>query len=103
MNLFDELDKRRSSSKIMSVEDRQVQHAQKMLDWLLVRWDKDTIRSFDLRVFGPSPRDRKSVHSSAELLVKNGWLQPVPQPRHDARVWKVIRRAVVNPTVNIAS
>jgi hypothetical protein len=101
IDLFERLARKRpQNTESISARDQRVEHAQRTLNWLLQHWDKDTIRAFDLRAYGPRPRSRKDVHSSAEILVKNGWLAVVPQPRHDAGVWRVIRRAVASPTVS---
>ena len=71
--------------------------AQKMLDFVQ-RWDRPTIRVRDFRHYGPgSLRDRKDMADTAEVLVKAGWLKPVPTPH--GHKWAVIRKPIINPTV----
>jgi len=71
-----------------------------MLDWIQ-RWAKDTICIRDVRQYGPnSLRNPKSMIDAAEVLVKNGWLEPAESHRYDMRKWHVIRRPpIVAPKV----
>ena len=56
--------------------------AQKLLDFLQ-RWAKPTVSVRDIRIFGPlSLRNRESAISSVEVLVKHGWLVPMPPLVH---------------------
>jgi hypothetical protein len=74
-------------------------HAQLMLDWLQ-RWPKPTICRRDVRIYGPSSvRDRQSMLSSAEVLVRYGWLVPIDAGRHDGHRWRIVRKPVVRPIV----
>jgi hypothetical protein len=98
-NLFDELDRRRpTAQKVMSARDAQLQHAQRVLDFLQ-RWNKDTVAERDLRNFGPHPRDRKSARASAGILVESGWLQPVQARQYNAQAWRIIRKPIVRPVL----
>ena len=73
--------------------------AQQMLDWLQ-RWDKPIVNRRDVRIYGPSSvRDRKSMLSSAETLVRYGWLVPIDPRRYDGHKWRIVRKPVVRPTV----
>jgi len=80
--------------------DPKLQSAQRMLDWIQ-RWTKDTICIRDVRQYGPSSlRNPKSVIDAAEVLVKNGWLEPAESHRYDMRKWRVIRRPpIIAPEV----
>jgi hypothetical protein len=75
-----------------------IQHAQKVLDWLQ-RWDKPVVRRKDFHIYGPHPRDRKSMLDSADILVRYGWLRPIPSRRYDGHTWQVIRKPTVAPKV----
>jgi hypothetical protein len=72
--------------------------AQKLLDWLQ-RWDRDVVCARDIHVYGPGSlrHQKKSVTDSAEILVKNGWLTPVPT-RHGHK-WRIVRRPIADPTI----
>jgi hypothetical protein len=80
--------------------------AQRMLDWLQ-RWDKPTIRIRDIRVHGPGRaiRNRESAIRTAEVLVETGWLVPTKgqRQRYNGRTWRIVRRAIVHPTVEMQS
>jgi len=81
--------------------DQKLQPAQRLLDWIQ-RWTKDTICIGDVRQYGPnSLRNPKSVIDAAEVLVKNGWLEPAESHRYDMRKWRIIRRPpIVAPKVD---
>jgi hypothetical protein len=73
--------------------------AQKLLDWLQ-RWAKNTVSTREIRIYGPkSIRDRESAINSAETLVKYGWLIPNQTHRRDRRVWQIVHKSIVRPTV----
>jgi hypothetical protein len=74
-------------------------HAQQMLDWLQ-RWDKPVVNRRDVRIYGPAAiRDRKTMISSAEVLVRYGWLVPIEPRRYDGFRWQIVRKPVVRPIV----
>jgi hypothetical protein len=74
--------------------------AQRMLDWLQ-RWDKPIVNRRDVRIYGPSSvRDRKSMISSAEILVRYGWLVPIEPRRYDGFRWRIVRKLVAHPTIS---
>ena len=74
--------------------------AQKLLDWLMQHWPKNTISRRDISNHGPRPiRDRQAAIDAAETLERHGWLTPAPTHRHDRRVWQILRKNVVRPTV----
>ena len=76
----------------------EIQHAQKLLDFLQ-RWDKPIVRAREIRVYGPRPRDRKSVIDAARILAEQGWLNPVRPRRYDSREWLIVRKPIIHPTV----
>src|SRR5262249_45287657 len=86
--------------------------AQKLLDWLQ-RWNKDTITTSEICVWGPRPlRNRKRALDAAERLVRNGWLIPIGVRRrtnrvkarkYDSHAWQVVRRPVLDPNVTTDS
>jgi hypothetical protein len=66
--------------------------ADRLLDWLMTRWAKDTITVREIRAFGPSSiRDKNTALSLAQALEKRGWLSPVKGWRLDMQVWRVVR------------
>ena len=81
-------------------EKAKVDPAQKLLDWLMQRWPKDTVSRRDISNHGPRPiRNKQSAIDAAETLERYGWLVPAPTHRHDRRVWKIVPKPVVRPTV----
>ena len=80
-------------------EKAKVDPAQKLLDWLQ-RWSKPTVTPREIRIYGPKYfRSQERVLSTAEALVRYGWLIPNKPRRRDAREWQVVRRPVIHPTV----
>jgi hypothetical protein len=70
--------------------------AQRLLDWLQ-HWSKPTIRARDICIYGPRPRNRESAISSAEVLVRHGWLVPTKTRRYDSLEWQIVRRPIIRP------
>ena len=71
-----------------------------MLDWLQ-RWDKPIVNRRDIRAYAPrSVRDHKSMISSAEVLVRYGWLVPIEPRRYDGFRWRIVRKLVAHPTIS---
>jgi hypothetical protein len=99
-SLFEQLDKMRLPPvEEASKQARKPLPAQKLLDWLQ-HWTKSTVRARDICIYGPnSLRDRERAIDSAEILVKHGWLIPVPTRRHDMHEWQIVRKPIVHPTV----
>jgi hypothetical protein len=65
---------------------------ERLLDWLINRWTKPSVRVRDICQFGPRPvRNRKTATTLAETLVEHGWLTPLNTHRYDKREWKIIR------------
>jgi hypothetical protein len=93
-NLFERLDRGRPPIE----KTQEVSPAQKLLDWLQ-RWPKPSLSMRDICIYGPRPRNRENAISSAEILVKHGWLVPSKTRRYDSREWQIVRRPIVRPTV----
>jgi len=96
-NLFDKLDAKRPTPEIK--QPAQPSHAQKLLTWL-PRWPRDTITVRQIRVYS-SLKGRTDAINAAEVLVANGWLSPTKPHRPDTYAWKIIRKNVLNPTVEM--
>ena len=81
------------------IKQPQKDPAQRLLDWLM-HWPKNTISRRDISNHGPRPiRDRSKAIEAAETLERHGWLVPAPTHRCDRRVWQIVRKNVVRPTV----
>jgi len=66
--------------------------AERLLDFVVNRWPRPTIRVREICQFGPgSIRDRKSAMALAEVLAANGWLAPIKTRRHDTHEWQIVR------------
>ena len=73
--------------------------AQKLLDWLQ-RWHKPTISTRDIRNYAPQAiRNRESAISSIEVLVRHGWLIALKPRQRNYRIWQIVRKPIVHPTV----
>ena len=72
----------------------------RLLDFLQ-RWKKDTICLRDIYIFGPYAlqNEREAAINAAEILASRGWLAPQKANRHDRRVWQVLRKPIIQPTV----
>jgi len=98
MTIFDRLNRGRPASP--KPEPAKKEPAQRLLDWLMQHWPKDTISRRDISNHGPgSIRNKQSAIDAAETLERHGWLVPAPTHRYDRRVWQIVRRNVVRPTV----
>jgi hypothetical protein len=98
MNLFERLSKERPSPS-STRKARQLEGAQKLLDWLQ-RWDKPTVRARDIQYGGPnSLRSKKRAIDHAKILAEHGWLTPIRGWRYDMREWRIVRKPVVYPTI----
>ena len=74
--------------------------AQKLLNWLIQRWNKETVWMRDIRQFGPSAlRNPKTAIDAAAVLVRDGWLISEPTRRYDAHKWRFVRRPIAHPLV----
>jgi|SRR5262249_28494361 len=96
VSLFDRLDRTRATPKPAPAK---IEPAQLLLDFIL-RWPKPTVSRRDIYIYGPrSTRKREDAIHAAETLVKNGWLKPYKTHRHDWRVWEIVRRPIIHPTI----
>jgi len=65
---------------------------EKLLDWLVNRWPKPSVRVRDICRFGPNPiRNRMAATAMAETLAEYGWLTPLKTRRIDMREWQIVR------------
>src|SRR5262245_36599013 len=97
--IFKRLEKARSPVEKTIQRPENIQHGQRLLEWLL-RWPNPTVRGKDIRIYGPRPRDRKSMLDSADVLVRHGWLSPVQSRRYDGHIWQIIRKPIIPPKVS---
>ena len=96
MTIFDRLNRAAPPKP----EPAKKEPAQRLLDWLMQHWPKDTISRRDISNHGPgSIRNKQSAIDAAETLERHGWLVPAPSHRYDRRVWQIVRKNVVRPTV----
>jgi hypothetical protein len=64
------------------------------------RGGQPVVNRRDVRIYGPAAiRDRKTMISSAEVLVRYGWLVPIEPRRYDGFRWRIVRKLVAHPTV----
>src|SRR5262245_17430737 len=95
-SLFERLDKGRPPP---TKKAQELSPAQKLLDWLQ-HWAKPTVSARDICIYGPNAiRDRESAITSAEILVKHGWLVPIKTRRYDMREWQIVRKPIIHPSV----
>jgi len=102
VSLFERLDRNRPAPVEKKIEQprKELEPAQKLLDWLQQHWAKPTISARDIYKFGPnSIRDPKRAIGLAEILVGHGWLIPNRTRRRDMREWKIVRGLGGYPTI----
>jgi hypothetical protein len=73
---------------------------ERLLDWLVNHWTKDTVTAREIYIYGPNPiqKDKKTAFSLAQILVERGWLVPIETHRRDRREWRIIRRSLAFTT-----
>jgi hypothetical protein len=79
---------------IEKVDKHENSHSiERLLNWLVNNWPRDTITARQIRNFGPYPirSETKAILDLAQGLVERGWLFPVAPRRHDSREWKIGR------------
>jgi hypothetical protein len=65
---------------------------EKLLDWLVNRWPKDTVKTVDILQYGPALlRNRKKARPAAEILVERGWLTPLKTRCFREHEWRIER------------
>ena len=100
-NLFERLNGARPTPAEEKIQPprNELESAQRLLDFLQ-RWKKDTVCVREISRFGPyAIRNRESAINSARTLVAHGWLIPLKASRSDRRVWQVVRKPIIEPTV----
>jgi len=88
-NLFDQL--RPALPATDGTEQEKTQSIERLLNWLVNNWPRDTITLRQLRVYGPSPlrNETKAILELAQDLCTRGWLCPLVPRRRDTRAWKI--------------
>ena len=98
VSLFERLDKGRLPRPTEGAINRQRGDSpiEKLLDWLVNHWAKDTITAREIYTHGPnSIRDKKTTLGLAQILVERGWFVPVNTHQHNMRAWKIVRRSIL--------
>jgi hypothetical protein len=97
--LFERLSKERPSPS-STRKARQLEGAQKLLDWLQ-RWNKDTVTVRDIHIYGPNAIRGQKTLAAAKILIKNGWLAPIKPHGYNGHKWKILKRpSVIAPNVD---
>src|SRR5262245_26873607 len=85
---------------IVPVSEPRSTPAEKMLDWVVNRWNGATLTTRNIMQFGPGGlRDRKTAIATAKILAENGWLHPLPTRQHRGRAWQIIRESIKPTTI----
>src|SRR5262245_18947581 len=64
----------------------------KLQDWLVNHWAKDTVTAQQAYTYGPhSIRDKQTTLRLAQILVEQGWLVPLNTRRRDMWEWQIVR------------
>jgi len=95
VSLFERLDKGRLPRPTEEVikQLRGDSPIEKLLDWLVNHWAKDTITAREIYTHGPnSIRNKKTTLGLAQILVEQGWLVPTETRQYNTHEWKIIRR-----------
>ena len=101
VTIFEKLDRGRQPAAEEKIQPlrKEPTSAQKLLNWLQ-RWEKNTVALRDICIYGPkSIRDKKSAVIAAEVLVEFGWLTPQKTRAYNHRVWQIVRKPIVGPSV----
>jgi hypothetical protein len=73
-------------------QPRESSQLEKLLNWLVHHWSKNTITLREIYDYGPRPiRDRNRATELAEILTKNGWLIRRKTWRRDKFEWEIVR------------
>jgi hypothetical protein len=94
VSLFERLDKGRLPTPTEEVikQLRGDSPIEKLLDWLVDHWAKDTVTAQEAYTYGPhSIRDKKTTLRLAQILVEQGWLVPIKTRRRDMWEWQIVR------------
>src|SRR5262249_57649362 len=91
-SLFERLDKGRPPPTEEVIKQlRGDSPIEKLLDWLVNHWAKDTVTAREIYTHGPnSIRDKKTTLGLAQILVERGWLVPVNTHQHHIRALNIL-------------
>src|SRR5215510_5010815 len=77
---------------VVAPSDYQAPPVEKLLDWLVNRWPKDTVNINNILQFGPTPlRNHMSARPTAEILEKHGGLTRTKARHYRQREWRIER------------
>jgi hypothetical protein len=103
MNLFERLARNQPPPAEEKKQPRKdLADAQRMLDWLQLRWNRPTVTSCQIYQFAPRSLrfDRENAIKTAELLAQLGWLVAANKTQQRGRrEWQVIRRPTIYPQI----
>jgi transposase len=67
---------------------------EKLLDWLVNHWAKNTISAREIYTQGPNcVRNKKKALRLAGILVEHGWLIPIETSRRNKQEWQIVRKS----------
>jgi hypothetical protein len=61
-------------------------------DWLVGKWPRATITLREAHLFGPRPRDVRTVQAQLQVLTEQRWVAPIAVRRRNRREWEILRR-----------
>jgi hypothetical protein len=98
MNLFERLAQKRPAEA--AIKQPSQNPTQRMLDFVL-RWPGESISTSEMMLYGPRPKkNAEEVLKLATTLEKYGWLRPKTTPKKNMRHWNIVRRPIINPTLD---
>jgi hypothetical protein len=66
--------------------------SKRLRDWLVDKWPKATVTTREVRIYGPRPRDGKTVQALMQALTEQRWITPVEARRRNTQEWEIFRR-----------
>ena len=91
-----------SSEEANKQSDKKHQLVERLLEWLMRTWTRDTVTIFQIRHDGPypfrAPAPASLAANIAEELVKRGWLLRMKPRRRDSIEWRVAHRPAPQPS-----
>ena len=89
-NIFQRLDKGQQPPPTEEASKRPPRDLERLTNWLINNWTKDTITAREIYMYGPcSIRDKRTTLNLAEILVERGQLVPTKPRRHDMHEWQI--------------
>ena len=91
-NLFDRLNAGRPPLPATEgTEQEKNQAIERLLNWLINNWPRDTITACQISHWGPYPlrNETDTVLDLMQNLCARGWTQPIKPQRRDSRVWRI--------------